>query len=196
MVKNDNPAGRLYSILDELRKYNSTNLWDALYKTLASESELDFYAKLLQLKKLVVEVRNIVENSEEMSNKALYLSYYSQIENIMKIKNLDVPMQHQIIPQLSDAVLLNLAYISENLPYRFREILLEAEQLNNFIKEIEELIDEIKKSNLIAELRNLILEQLNILLTSINQYKIRGADGLRSDVNSGHQTLHAAIWPA
>ena len=182
-VKNDNPAGRLYDILSRANAQPQHNaLGEVLSAALNASNSVDFHNRLVYLKELVAEVRQAVENSESL-NKDLYLSHYSQIENLVNARNYDMPWSN-VSNLLNEPTLINIAHIAEILPPTYRENLIEEDVLNDLIFTIEELIKRVKESGLIIELQRIIIDQLYLTLNSIYAYKIRGARGLRETLSN------------
>lgn len=178
-IKKDNPAGRLYEILAKAKNQPPDNaLKTVLTAALNASNDVDFYKRLVHLKELVNEVKETVQNMENI-NKELYLSHYPQIEQLTQTSNLDIPWKN-VIHLLGEPALINVAHIAEILPYNCRENLIEENVLNELIFEIEEVIKKVNDSSLIIELKRLIIDQLYIILNSIYSYKIRGVKGLRN----------------
>lgn len=177
-VKNDNPAGRLYEILIIAKSQSPQSaLWEVLSKALNASNPIDFHKRLVYFKELVTEVRQIVENQQDI-NKELYLSHYAQIENLVNARNYDLRWS-DLSNVLNEPALTNIAHIAEVLPPDYRENIIEETVLNDLIFSIEENIKCVKESNLIPELKRIIIDQLNLILSSIYAYKIKGARGLK-----------------
>lgn len=184
-VTADNPAGRLYDILSKTKAQPQHNaLGEVLSAALNASNSVDFHKRLVCLKELVAEVRQIVENSEGI-NKELYLSHYSQIENLVNARNYDMPWNN-VSNLLNEPALINIAHIAEILPSTYRENLIEEDALNDLISTIEELIKRVKDSSLLIELQRIIIDQLYLTLNSIYAYKIRGARGLKEALSNSY----------
>lgn len=182
-VKDDNPAGRLYEILLQAKAQPQHNaLGEVLSKALNASNSVDFHRRLVWLKEIIAEVRLTVESLEDI-NKDLYLSHYSQIEQLVNARNYDMPWSN-VSQLLNEPALINIAHIAEILPPTYRENLIEEDVLTDLIFTIEDLIKRVKESSLIIELQRIIIDQLYLTLNSIYAYKIRGARGLREALSN------------
>jgi hypothetical protein len=133
------------------------------------------------LQELVEEVPRRI-NSIAGINKELLLRRYSKIEEATQINNLNDSWinyrQH-----LDEATMTNLAFCAEELSRYETEKPIDQETLVNLDREINELINKIHNEEFLDPiLKTILLDQLTIILRSIQEYRIRGAKGLRESL--------------
>lgn len=178
MVRNDNPAGRLYKILNEARNTGDMPTIEMWAKVLDATdgSSPEVFSRIAQLQELVEDVKTKIYNIEGI-NKDLYLSPFPKVEEIVKNPSLGHSW-NTFKPTLTELVMFGLAHCAELLS-RYNQQPIEQSELVALKKDIETLSDKIGMSDINVELKTVILDQLEIIRRAIAEYKIRGAEGIR-----------------
>jgi hypothetical protein len=187
MVKLDNPAGRLYAILDEARKHpKNERAFDAWKRVLEVDDDFDVYRGIFHVRELVQEVKNLVDRLEV--NKPLYLSRFERIERAVPGRNLETSWQG-CADLLDEATMLSLAHLAELLSGHVAEQPIEKEELKGLEQDLDALFDKVDEGNLSPQLKEIILRQIEALLRSIREYRIRGAEGMKEALVHSYGTI-------
>jgi len=183
-VKKDNPAGRLYHILHKANGIDPNTLTKEVWrKVLDAEylTENEFLKRLIFLQELVEEFPKRIKSIEGL-NTDLLLRRYNKVEQATQINNLSASWNNYR-QHLDEATMTNLAFCAEELS-RYENVRpIDQETLVNFDREVNELINKIQaEESLDPILKTILLDQLTIILRSIQEYRIRGAKGLRESL--------------
>lgn len=181
MVKRDNPAGRLHEILTEARTCGNTVTYEVWAQVLKTEpgNKADIIRRVSLLQELLGEVKTKISCIEGL-NTDLYLSTFQHLENAINVTNFDVPWD-SYKPQLNDAAMLNLAHCAEQLS-RYDESQIDENELSELLKSIDELSDKIRSGTISKPLQEIMLDLLETMRRSINEYRIRGAAGMKREL--------------
>lgn len=185
MVTNNNPAGRLYTILREAESQNENvatlTVWANVFD-LPETNELEIVRSILSLQELVEEVHRLVEGNPEF-NSDLLLRSFPSLQRAVSVKNLANPWRTYKVG-ISDEAMTRLEFCSEILGKVTNEDEVSDEELENLKKAISDVIEYIENSSLPHELKTFISVQLENIRRGIFDYKIHGASGIR-DVLAG-----------
>lgn len=135
------------------------------------------YSQYASLLSLIADVENRLRSLDD-PNREQYLLCFEPIKRAFH----SVSLQHgceQITNAIStsDLALLNLA--SQRLDLVQREILLPPSEINALQSEVQTLFQQVSASDLAPELRIIILDLLEAIRRTLNEYQIRGAEGLK-----------------
>jgi hypothetical protein len=194
MPAEDNPAGRLYEILDEARKrgdqLHTRQVWGSvLHVNPANNSEL--LPAPARLMMLVKEARQSVQELEEI-NHELYLKPFEQIERAFQHVNLEESWQ-RFKSQLDDPTMVALAFCADTLSREGGEIQIDSEKLQKFQEEVNSLLEDIIQSDINQELKDFIIRGLEEIRRAIFEYRLGGSEGLRKalEMNLGGMFFNA-----
>ncbi len=184
MVKADNPAGRLYQILDMAKGKEPNKLcrvvWAELFG-ISSDDVFNLFYYLRQIQQLSQASKELLNQIDGL-NIELYMQGFPLIDQILFSTNLDRSWEIWKNILTSGVALTNLAYCSDAISMKFGEKLIEVEELNTLISEIESLRMSIISGNFDPELTELIIELLIAIRKAIKEYQFRGAYGIRDAV--------------
>ncbi|MBI5892781.1 MAG: hypothetical protein HZB79_03860 [Deltaproteobacteria bacterium] len=179
MIKTDNPAGRLYAILNEAKNMShnisTRDVWLKVFK-IESKSQTELFRTLTSLQELMDEIKEQLNEADDI-NKDLYIKYLPNIERVIRVTNLDTSW-NSYRESLSDVAMYNLAHCAEILSSRYGESTIEEQELFKLKDEIDTLYEIVRTGSLNKELKIIILDQLEIIRRAIHEYRIRGAKGL------------------
>lgn len=196
MVPRENPAGRLYHILDQARRVDERKpkrqAWtEALGAGDSSASAVYHYLVLMQDE--LQETRRCLECIPNL-NRELYLKWFPAIEKVLAPASISGNWQ-QDSRQITDAMLVSLAHCADKLAELHTEEPLENEELDALKRDTEALFKKVSEGSLDPQLRNVILDLLEAIRRAIVEYRIRGARALEDALR---QTLGAIVinYPA
>ena len=191
MSKANNPAARLHSLLEAARKVDSENasgavVWSQILD--ADPNDETIASRFLQLIRLYKETETALQ-SHEAINRDLYLSQMHQIKSVLSFATLYRPW-NQVKQSLTDTAMQALAFGADRLSgfpqYR------EAENLDELMGAINELLEAILQSELDHEMKSLLQRLVNEIRNAVIEYRIRGPIRLleAAEVTAGGILIH------
>lgn len=114
MSKNDNPAGRLFVILSNLKgQPTETPLFTAWAKALGIEPEVPkIFTALARLHDSLTEIERSIRQQDVDHD--IYLRYFPQIREVLSVPNLALSVNSANV-RMSESVLTSLEFCSERL---------------------------------------------------------------------------------
>lgn len=183
----DNPAGRLYAIFtnivntgERLRRDNHTL---TLLKVLANAFEVDENNR--EGLKALGKIFELIDSTEERIKKLqnidteLYLSPLEEIADAFVKIDMSSTFFNLASLGIDKKTLDKLKFCAYTLSREQGEILLSAEQLNELLLEVRELLDKVLESELNADIKQFLIERLRDIEQAIINYKFEGSVGLR-----------------
>jgi len=177
-----NPAGRLLEILKRARAGSAPTTIAKGFAQIFDIGSDDFgelFRHLSLAEEAADQVSTLLKLSGNESFQRTYLECLPRIKRIFNVRHLDANWQQHIKDTLFDSELRDLQYCSDLLSEHFPEELIEADQLMELLKEVEALYDDVWTCDLDDDLKKIVLENLQTIKNAVNDYKIRGADGLQ-----------------
>lgn len=176
MVKNDNPAGRLYSIL---KQASSKDVNLSIKQVWANVLEVNpqgttIFKAIISLQELVQETKLLIKSSD--INHDLYLQSYSNVEQLVIHTNLDSSWGN-IKDLVTESVLTRLEFCADSLSKTYKEGAIE--DLKELEKLINEFFDYVCQSKIDLSLKTIIFESIENIKEAITYYKIQGVKPLR-----------------
>ncbi|MBI5206960.1 MAG: hypothetical protein HY934_04125 [Candidatus Firestonebacteria bacterium] len=180
----NNPAERLYKIVDLCLKSDGSTVKEQLIRifSLKQNDKTSLFSCILQINNLIQEVKLAIEENPEL-NKEIYLSPFPALISAFDIFNFDASWNDTIRKHITSEVKIRLEYIKDGLSKIHFEKNIEATNIKEIIKEIDNLYDQINKSDLHKKLKTIILDMLISMRRAINEYQIGGAKRLRDVLN-------------
>ena len=177
-------ATKLYNILKAFKKYYYTDkvrVWGDILGAKNTSDTIEVSLKLSQLFILCNEVKSDIESIENAEQRKIYLNALGGIEFFLLNNNLLSDdennlskIQSQIHPDTLGLIFALGQLMKEKLA--FKEI--DKDILEELKQKIGSLRDEIKESDIEADLKNFLEQQLNKIETAIDNYQIRSSSGL------------------
>lgn len=188
MVKQDNPAGRLYHNIVEIRKRAqdkpTRELWAALFDV--APDSTDLLVAMAELNKLYDETIYKIETVEGLT----YQLYKPSLEKIRQFIN-PVLLNHswqQTRGMIDETSILSLAACSDWLSKHQPDGAIDNAGLDEIYKQLQEFEGLVYASEVNTDLKEWLQEQLLKIRTAVWQYKLKGPkaflDALESTVGS------------
>jgi hypothetical protein len=180
-VPMNNPAGRLYNIIDQLRK-SAQNPYLALSSIFNIDSNdratiLENYAEIFRLTK---DVRECILKLDGINHS----KYLSPIEDIiLSLSKIEFSGNGDLFSfktSLDEKVMIRLEYCAEALSSAFGGQSLEESQLEELSDEVESLINYIKELNINNDLKAIFLNNLENIKIAITKYQLYGPTEIKS----------------
>jgi hypothetical protein len=191
MAKLDNPAGRLYEVLNQVRRRTGNasiaEVW-AGYFNISLKDTTAIYIHLVELMNLVDRAKKSVQQLQGVDH-AIYLEPFKNIELALNYPNLS-HQWGQVKSHLDNTTMLALKFCSDALSVRMGEKVISDEDLSKLQMEVETLLDKVLNANLPQDLAAVLTQKLEDIRQAILAYRITGNEGLRRAVESGF----GAIW--
>lgn len=191
-VKN-NPAGRLYDILDLARHQNpkqpARKAWGAVF-----EVEPDDTGTLLQmladLLKLVHETKAAIQCLNNV-DQDLHLRPFRKIEALLSSINLDATWENWQ-KQIDETTLYGLQFSADKLSRISGFSQVDSDEIAKLRALVEELFNTVIDSTLPDELKLLLLRNLESIRLSLAAYRVRGIEGVNQEIERalGSVLLH------
>ncbi len=180
----NNPAGRLLIVINGLRNQKNRRMHDAWGEALKVDP--NEISKLIErvsfVSKLVDETEFRIKSLEDL-NHELYLRWVPLVRKIFISLNLDTNLT-SINQTLSPEALAGLEFCDDVLSQRCPEKMVDPEKLTELTNEVQQLMDDVLKSDLPDDLREFILDKLDLLLRALEMYQFTGIKPL-SDALDG-----------
>lgn len=185
MVKKDNPAGRLYTILREVERQNekeqTRKAWANVFGVPES-NELEILRALIDMQVLVEETESLIANNDQL-NSDLFLKSFNLLRRAVSAQNLANPWKTYKAGLTVDAM-TRLEFCAEVLSATHQEDLLTNEEIDQLKKSLEELLEFTEGLEIDFELKVFVLSKLELIRRGIFDYRVNGASALRSVVES------------
>jgi len=178
---NDNPASRLYSILSRAKATNAGIVSEGYAQVFGLDAK-DFGQLLRKLGLMSGEadkVARILKELGETRPHELYLESLPYIKKNFEIVHFAQQWQQFKGPNFRDVDLKTLLFCADRLSQRRPEKTLASEVLQKLLDGVTELYEEVSEADVEQELKAVLLDQLQKIRQAINDYAVRGIDGLR-----------------
>ena len=187
MVAADNPAGRLYRLVEtamELDRPDKSSplvvLSDA--SRILHGHDIDTFDAIYKINELVREARGRIQ--ELAVNQELYLKPIVSIESALTLEVLTQEDWSRYKRRLDEATMLGLQFCSDFLSGTGGELILEPDSLAQLQAEIESLSEWVMQGGFDAEFQAFLIRSLDEIRRAILAYRVGGADSLRRGLES------------
>lgn len=185
MINEDNPAGRLYSILREVELQNeqeqTRKAWATVFGV-PQYNELEILRGLISMQALVDETETLISSNEQL-NSQLFLKSFSQLKKAVSAQNLASPWR-TYKEGLTVEAMTRLEFCAEVLGKTHKEDLLTSKEIDEVKKALNDAIEFVEQSGIEYELKIFILSKFELVRRGIFDYKISGASALRNVVEA------------
>jgi hypothetical protein len=211
MIKTNNPAGRLYMILEAAKAApggaDGYQTWAGVFKVppyeasaperkMPDESAAEALGRFLQVRTLVNEVESALRSIENI-NHSLYLTPFSRIRAAFSLHYLNGGnYPGAVLGQITEGDMTVLAFCAEALDAQHSESVVEEEQLKELLDAVAALYEEVRAADVGTSLKEIILDQLEIIRRAVHEYRIRGVVRLQEALNTvvGSYVLNKEVW--
>ena len=182
MIYPNNPAGRLYLIIEQGKDKSYINLTyiDVWAKILKTHSRADTFKKISLVVDLVPKIESYFLRLKEeniISNTSNYINKIKTIPEYFIYNPRDI--WKNFISKFTPDLITQLQICSDLLSHHLPEKVIQEEALNDLLKKLEDLIKDIKDKNIDIELKNQILKLLLRVKYAIEIYPITGIETLQ-----------------
>jgi hypothetical protein len=179
----ENPAKKLYSILESISKISSNvgflDAWAHVFN-LEKSNTTEILQKYSSLLELYLSTKTVIENHQRL-NTEKNLRYINHIGNGLSNINTSSSIAH-LSGHLSGEVMTALYYLSENISfiYDVNAEIISNDQIEEIMNELDELITSITSSDLPVDVKKILTKNLNVIRESLQDYYISGINGVRT----------------
>ena len=190
MVKKNNPVGRLLTIIskahdlsNELPSHSNLKKKSAWISILEMEgcSELELIRAMLDLSDLARKSRQLIDSFAP--NSELFLEKYEVVELSVLPNEMDTPFV-ETFKFVTEDIITRLKFSCDMISKVYDEGEVKSQDISNITSSVNDLYDEVKESNLDAQVKNFLLESIEGIRRAITHYDIYGAKGLRDAFQS------------
>lgn len=176
-------AGRLLDILKEARGKPANNkvrrVWAEIFGLEENDTStiLRMIADLIQL---TYKTKSQIQSLEDIDH-SLYLKPFIKIEKMLSQINLEAQWQSWQ-QQIDEPTIYGLQFCSDKLNREERITAIKHTEIDKIKKSLTNLSDSISNSELESSLKLLLLRNLESLRQSLIAYKIKGIDGIATEI--------------
>ena len=193
MEVQNNPAGRLYDLLDAARQYPSDEKTKTVWANVLGVPENDNATLLKMMADLIELVRKAKSSIVRLSDidHKLYLKPFENIESLLCNLNFETHWENWR-NSLDERTLYGLQFGADRLARSSETSAIKDDQLETLRTELDDLISHVLESHLPPELKKLFLRNLEALRQAWSTYRIRGLEGLEYELerSCGSILLH------
>ena len=193
MAQVNNPAGRLYEILSDIRSKFSGDVrmkevWTVVLNIHSSEKLPELLTGISQVMQLVDDSKRLIRLHPEV-DQALYLKPFESIEQAISNVNLGETWQ-SFTSHLDDPTLVSMRFCSDFLSREEGDEDIETTTLMELQNDVSSLLEKLVSADLADELKAYIVDALEDIRQAILGFRINGAEGLKRALEA---TLGAAF---
>ncbi len=181
--KNNNPAGRLHSILSTMKVVSGQSLLRAWASALGvSERDMPkFFRRYGEALGLPVQICNQLQSIPELGKVQLYLKWLPPLERALSQMQLNSSSAN-FFGSFDNAAFDNLETAAQMLSMRRPEKTVDPKALRELAQNARQLRLEANASDIDARLKDLVIENLDRILDAIEEYNIVGVAALEREV--------------
>ena len=192
MVERDNPAGRLWHILNDAKKKGANlrtrEVWGEVFD-IDKNSTSQILEKQGEMIQLLMDVKRSIENIDGL-NQDLYLKQLPSIQDAFADTRLNDQWKG-FKSQLDKATMLSLEHCADKLSEYSNEKVLDQGELQSLREDVEALIDRVLHTTTVdPKLREILLEHLEIIRWAIINYKLHGSEGLQEAIKTATGAIY------
>lgn len=180
MSNNNNPAGRLHNLLKEGHKKAKDQPAQAIWSDLLNVKN-DNGLLLRRVGFLMALPSNIKTSMSYIDdiNHDIYLRWLPRVETAFSILNFQIKWD-QFIKRFDGEIMYGIEICSEMLSRECPEKVINEEQLNVLLTKVDELLEELDKSEFSNDVWLFIYDHLLLIKEAIEEYSIRGIKPLEN----------------
>ncbi len=184
MIKADNPAGRLYLLIDAMRNGVNENspVKDVIASHFEVDNETEWIEAYLDIRHLIEETKQTIEQLEfEDAEKAAFIDPVNTIREAFNPRKFFNSWKDVITNGAGVIVAFNqLKFVSISLSNSpLQEDIINSIDIQNLITEAETLIQELQDGNIPEDIQKLFDSKLDEIIQALKRYPVRGVEGLK-----------------
>ncbi len=180
MTELQNPAQRLYDLLNTAKQQNGRNqfgeIWRAVLE-LKNSHQGELLIGIADVIQLIETTKSSIIQLEGI-NHSILLEKFGNIETVFKDLNLTRAWEDQQ-RYLDETTMYSLRMCSDALSRRIGYKEIPKEEIDKLRADVEKLLNNILKSDLNSELKSILIENLETIRRALIGFRINGIDGLR-----------------
>lgn len=193
MVQVNNPAGRLYQILNDIRSRFSgdvrmNEVWRVVLEIHPNAGLAKVVLRVSQVMQLVEDSKRLIRQLPQL-DQALYLEPFEAVDQAMSNFNLDETWE-RFHNRISDETLKSIRFCSDVFSREDADEVIEPSTLVGLQNEVNSLLQKILVVDLPDELRAIIVDSLEEIRQAILGFRVNGVMGLKIALD---MSLGAAI---
>lgn len=190
MEVQNNPAGRLYDLLEAARQYPSEEKTKTVWANVLGVPENDTATLLKMIADVIDLVRKAKSSIVRLTDidHKLYLKPFENIESLLCHLNFESHWENWR-NHLDDFTLYGLQFGADRLARASEVTPIKDDQLDALRTELDNLIDHVLESHLPPDLKKLFLRNLEALRQAWCTYRIRGIEGLELELERSCGTI-------
>ena len=182
--KKMNPAIRLHKLLTEFQKIRDNKKFRQAISEVFEVEDIqspEIFQSYVSIINLSLDVKERISAIPEISSD-LYLRSIDNIQKALSTVNLEQDL-NTFKAKFKPEDLHGLEFISDQLEKIESEEDLSEEQLFEFEKKVDQLIDEVRSAKLEPDFTHFLVSHLFLIRTSIQNYRFFGSIGLRASLS-------------
>lgn len=181
----DNPAGRLFLILQKAKKINdqvkTKEAWAEIFGV-ENENRAEILRKLGEVNQIPATIREKIYSLDNV-NHELALKRLGKVETALSKINFNAIWKN-FKDAIDEATMLSIEYCSDILSRNFKKKVLEKNDLENVQKRVQEFKKELSEIEIDLELHRFIYEKLSEIERAIFDYELTGSAAIKKEVES------------
>ena len=176
MNHNDNPAGRLFLILQKSKKIDDQvkmkNAWSEIFDV-ESENSAKILRKLGEINQLPSEIREKIHSLDNVNHK-LALKQMYKVEAALSKINFNSTWKN-FKNSIDEATMLSIEYCSDILSRNFNNKVLDENELKSLKTRAQEFKNDLSNYEIDLELKKYIYEKVGEIERAIFDYELTGS---------------------
>jgi hypothetical protein len=178
-----NPASRLHKLLDEFRVIpKNVSLRQAISQIFAINDQMspEVFKAYVSVINLALEVEGRLQAIPDL-NVGLYQRAIDSITKHISVSNIDADL-NSFKKGLKNEDLYGLEFISDQFDKIEREEPMAEEELKKLEKQLDRLIEQVRKAGVSPEFIHFLVSHLFIIKTSVQNYRFFGGVGIKASM--------------
>ena len=185
MAKLDNPARRLYEVLNRARALGPMIATNEVLAGALQINPRDTKVLLTAIVDLIDLTDTAKKRLQQLDiDQDLYLDPFKNIDRLFTGLNLGTNWE-AYRSLLDDNTMLALQFCADTLSREMSETVIGEEELTELQTKVESLLEEVLGSTLPEELKDVLVQKLEDIRLAILLYRVKGTEGLRRALESG-----------
>lgn len=189
----DNPAARLLSILERGNQLPETKSCRDAWCELLDVKKSEHAILMGRIGRVMALSTDIVERLENIGGIKVdrYMHWVKPLENAFIKNNLNGPWK-EFRGQINTHVINYLSMTSDLLSHKCPEPIISESNLDTILNTARGLIDDVRKSDLPADIKEFMIRHLYKICLAVEEYIIRGSESVSTVIESafGYGVLH------
>lgn len=189
-VHNDNPAGRLLTLLRQAKSYHNTvsiNAWAQVFNLPFGnwQEQYELIHRLWEVNGLIDNLEQEIRSLEDDEDKDSFLQPIERFRNAVPIGGAWGTNVEQTLGPITDGDLIVLDFCSRALHRLKPEPVADQKELGQLKNDVDNLFEKVHSSTTLeTDLKKILLVQIETIRRGIQEYRIGGLERLRETLGS------------